>query len=131
MFKPSMHKLNEIQKHQQNNCVQAAAAAPPVPPTRRLSLTIDINEHSNDDYSKTRISGPSSSSSSSTTTHTSSSNNTNNGNSTNNEQKILNVTLNKGPSGFGIAISENRHNKLIIRGINVNGVAFQVSHLKR
>jgi multiple PDZ domain protein len=34
------------------------------------------------------------------------------------------IKLNKGPNGFGIAISEDRHNRLIVRGLNPNGVAF-------
>jgi len=34
------------------------------------------------------------------------------------------VTLKKGSNGFGIAISEDRAAKLIIRGLNPNGVAF-------
>jgi C-terminal processing protease CtpA/Prc len=34
------------------------------------------------------------------------------------------ITLKKGSSGFGIAISEDKHNRLIVRGLNPNGVAF-------
>ncbi len=33
------------------------------------------------------------------------------------------VTLKKGPAGFGIAISEDRHHRLIIRGLNPTGIA--------
>ena len=102
MFKPSLTKLNEIYKYQK-----------PAPPTRDLSLTIDItndqNQSTNDEIRNS---------------HSSSSSISNN-----NNQKYLNVTLVKGPTGFGIAISENRQNKLIIRGINVNGVAYQVKQI--
>ena len=38
---------------------------------------------------------------------------------------IRKITLKKGPTGFGIAISEDRYNRLIVRGLNPNGVAFQ------
>ena len=102
MFKPSLTKLNEIYKYQK-----------PATPTRDLSLTIDItndqNQSTNDEIRNS---------------HSSSSSISNN-----NNQKYLNVTLVKGPTGFGIAISENRQNKLIIRGINFNGVAYQVKQI--
>jgi hypothetical protein len=35
------------------------------------------------------------------------------------------IKIEKGPTGFGIAISENRHNRLIVRGLNPNGVAYK------
>lgn len=38
---------------------------------------------------------------------------------------IRKIVLKKGPTGFGIAISEDRYNRLIVRGLNPNGVAFQ------
>jgi hypothetical protein len=37
------------------------------------------------------------------------------------------ILLKKGSTGFGIAISEDRHNRLIVRGLNPNGIAFSVS----
>ena len=38
---------------------------------------------------------------------------------------VRKILLSKGPTGFGIAISEDRYNRLIVRGLNPNGVAFQ------
>ena len=39
--------------------------------------------------------------------------------------KILKkIRLKKGPNGFGIAISEDRYGRLIVRGLNPNGVAY-------
>jgi hypothetical protein len=110
MFKPSLTKLNEIKKNQNNNFMQA----------QDLTLSIDIQSMS-DDQNNNKMRNSLSSSSSSNT------NNNNNNNNHLGEYKTLNVTLTKGPTGFGIAISENRQGKLIIRGINVNGVAYQVN----
>ena len=112
MFRPSVHKLSEVQQ-QQINLTQ------PQQPPRRLSLTIDLNNQvSNDDiYSKTRGSCPSSPPIII--------------NLEQQNQKYTNITLTKGPAGFGIAISEDRNNRLIIRGINVNGVAYQVRERER
>jgi len=42
------------------------------------------------------------------------------GNATN---QTFNVVLRKNKAGFGIAISEDRHHRLIVRGLNPNGVA--------
>lgn len=39
-------------------------------------------------------------------------------------RQIRKITLKKGPTGFGIAISEDRYSRLIVRGLNPNGVAF-------
>jgi hypothetical protein len=111
MFKPSLTKLNEIKKNQNNNFMQA----------QDLTLSIDIQSMS-DDQNNNKMRNSLSSSSSSNTN-----NNNNNNNNHLGEYKTLNVTLTKGPTGFGIAISENRQGKLIIRGINVNGVAYQVN----
>lgn len=41
-------------------------------------------------------------------------------------RQIRKISLKKGPTGFGIAISEDRHNRLIVRGLNSNGIAFHV-----
>jgi hypothetical protein len=48
-------------------------------------------------------------------------------NEDNNDIKcIKSVTLKKNKDGFGLAISHDKQNKLIIRGLNPNGVAYQV-----
>lgn len=38
---------------------------------------------------------------------------------------VRKILLRKGPTGFGIAISEDKHGRLIVRGLNPSGVAFQ------
>lgn len=45
--------------------------------------------------------------------------------SSSNTRVVRKILLKKGPTGFGIAISEDRYNRLIVRGLNPNGVAFQ------
>ena len=40
---------------------------------------------------------------------------------------IRKLVISKGPTGFGIAISEDKYHRLIVRGLNPNGVAFSVS----
>jgi C-terminal processing protease CtpA/Prc len=40
-------------------------------------------------------------------------------------KEMRKITLKKGPTGFGIAISEDRFNRLIVRGLNPNGIAFK------
>jgi C-terminal processing protease CtpA/Prc len=44
-----------------------------------------------------------------------------------NENHVRKMVIKKGPTGFGIAISEDKYRRLIVRGLNPNGVAFQVS----
>lgn len=51
-----------------------------------------------------------------------------------NKDEVLNeikceksVILKKSSDGFGIAISHDKQSKLIVRGLNPNGVAFRVS----
>ncbi len=43
-----------------------------------------------------------------------------------NENPVRKMVIKKGPTGFGIAISEDKYRRLIVRGLNPNGVAFQV-----
>ena len=37
---------------------------------------------------------------------------------------VRKIVIKKGPTGFGIAISEDKYKRLIVRGLNPNGVAF-------
>ena len=43
------------------------------------------------------------------------------------ENPVRRLVISKGPTGFGIAISEDKYRRLIVRGLNPNGVAFSVS----
>jgi hypothetical protein len=106
MFKPPLNKLNEIKKQQQ---FISNSNGNNVQPARRLSIA-DLNNQLNEENFNLKTRGSITSAS-----------------SISNDMKYKSVTLLKGPSGFGIAISEDRNNRLVIRGININGIAHQVS----
>lgn len=46
-----------------------------------------------------------------------------------NENPLRKIVIKKSPTGFGIAISEDKQKRLIVRGLNPSGVAFSVSIL--
>lgn len=47
-----------------------------------------------------------------------------------NSNKAYRVVLKKNKTGFGIAISEDRSHRLIVRGLNPTGVAQQAGHIQ-